>query len=308
MRFKNPEAEKTVSMLNPKFGDIIKKLPYDLMATIGTRSEGVNQSVGGAKNSAHLSGNAADFRITDQSPDNVQKAIDWFNSQGANASIHTKGTAPHLHVQMGGGHVENTGGNKMAFLDKFKSAFKAPVSQGAETYKPMMENYGALLDALGYKQASPAQNILSKISQAGYGVAGAASHLGGQPELGDYYNKQSLAAAPNADRKALMTKLLMEKLTSKPDAGTSAMQNYQYYLGTNPQNPVDFYTFAKSGAAGGGGVNLDMSSMLNDLTGFISGVQNFKKTPPINTPIPQADTKKTDTKQTTESDYGYSER
>lgn len=88
----------------------------DMQISGGWRSAENNAAVNGAENSNHLSGNAVDIVIPDDTPEDVRQniintAIAWgFNSDGEDM-YHDKGTGYHLHLTLPTGQLSPQGAN-----------------------------------------------------------------------------------------------------------------------------------------------------------------------------------------------------
>lgn len=67
-----------------------------LTFTSGLRDPAHNASVGGAKNSKHLTGQATDFVGTE---DEMQAAASWAKARGAKVLVHNSGSGRHLHIE-----------------------------------------------------------------------------------------------------------------------------------------------------------------------------------------------------------------
>ena len=68
--------------------------------TSTTRTPEENAKVGGVPNSQHLVGTARDYSIKGKTPQEVEAFVLALREEGFEASVHTKGTAPHVHSEL----------------------------------------------------------------------------------------------------------------------------------------------------------------------------------------------------------------
>lgn len=86
--------------VNAKYDAIGSSFGFRVTSTTRTVEE--NTAVGGVPNSQHLEGvgTARDWSIKGKSPDEVAAFVRALRAEGFEASVHTKGTAPHVHAEL----------------------------------------------------------------------------------------------------------------------------------------------------------------------------------------------------------------
>lgn len=75
---------------------------FGFKTTSTTRSAEENAAVGGVPDSQHLEGKATarDWSIKGKSPGEISAFVAALRDEGFEASVHTKGTAPHIHAEL----------------------------------------------------------------------------------------------------------------------------------------------------------------------------------------------------------------
>lgn len=75
---------------------------FGFRTTSAVRSAGENAAVGGVPDSQHLEGRgtARDWSIKGKTPAEVAAFVAALRAEGFEASVHTKGTAPHIHAEL----------------------------------------------------------------------------------------------------------------------------------------------------------------------------------------------------------------
>lgn len=167
--FKSPAVRQEFQSLNPTLKAIAEMAPMGGLVTSGARSPQENAMVGGVSNSAHMDGNAIDFRIDENTPQRQQ----YYKDLGMKAFVHGKN--PHLHT-------EGTPDIDRMSVDQLKALAGPPVqaqaAQAATTPKPtnMESTPSQILSASGalgfipgqlYNAYNQQQGLSKEVNQPG---------------------------------------------------------------------------------------------------------------------------------------------